>query len=166
MSVGKCRRAVRLAAAAAVRACLLSRLAKRVAEYTRGAGLGIKNKCGGEAKKRELRINASLQCVSDALVGKSQIIHNSPLAMEHQHHYGLMAMESDRQQWVQHNHQDDQLDLENHIRHCQCSCNHMGFGNYWSYKVTFNQSPFQYFSYKQLKSTNIRRRKTTTTIDR
>jgi hypothetical protein len=30
----------------------------------------------------------------------------------------------------------DQLDLENHIRHCQCSCNHMGFGNYWSYKVT------------------------------
>jgi len=32
----------------------------------------------------------------------------------------------------------DQLDLENHIRHCQCSCNHMGFGNYWSYKVTVN----------------------------
>ena len=30
-----------------------------------------------------------------------------------------------------------QLDLENHIRQCQCSCNHLGYGNYWSYKVSW-----------------------------
>lgn len=38
----------------------------------------------------------------------------------------LLALEEYRQQ----------LDLENHIRHCQCSCNHLGYGNYWSYKVS------------------------------
>jgi len=30
--------------------------------------------------------------------------------------------------------EDWQVDLEQHIRQCQCPCNHMGYGNYWSYK--------------------------------
>lgn len=33
-----------------------------------------------------------------------------------------------------------QLELEDHIRHCQCSCNHLGYGNYWSYKVLYGRT--------------------------
>ena len=36
---------------------------------------------------------------------------------------------------MEHELEDWQVDLEQHIRQCQCPCNHMGYGNYWSYKV-------------------------------
>lgn len=57
--------------------------------------------------------------------------------MEHHHHFHYRHQQEhhqpEQQQELEEWHQ--QLDLEHHIRHCQCSCNHMGYGNYWSYKV-------------------------------
>lgn len=50
-----------------------------------------------------------------------------------QHHHRQQQQQQEEQQELEEWHQ--QLDLEHHIRHCQCSCNHMGYGNYWSYKV-------------------------------
>ncbi len=35
-------------------------------------------------------------------------------------------------------------DLEDHIRHCQCSCDHMGYGNYWSYNDVNNKVTYLY----------------------
>ena len=47
----------------------------------------------------------------------------------HHHHHHFEPEQCEMEEWSQ------QLDLEDHIRRCQCSCNHMGYGNYWSYKV-------------------------------
>ena len=53
---------------------------------------------------------------------------------EHRHHQiPYHPHHQPEQQELEEWHQ--QLDLEHHIRHCTCSCNHMGYGNYWSYKV-------------------------------
>ena len=41
----------------------------------------------------------------------------------------ILSMECELEEW--------HLDLEQHIRQCRCPCNHMGYGNYWSYKVGF-----------------------------
>ena len=41
--------------------------------------------------------------------------------------YWSDVMEHEMEEW--------RNDLEQHIRHCQCTCNHMGYGNYLSFKV-------------------------------
>ncbi len=66
--------------------------------------------------------------------------------MDHHHHFHYRHQQEHQQQHQQPEQQQEleewhqQLDLEHHIRHCQCSCNHMGYGNYWSYKVGSEQN--------------------------
>lgn len=55
--------------------------------------------------------------------------HHFHYNQQQHHQHSQPEHELELEEWHQ------QLDLEHHIRHCQCSCNHMGYGNYWSYKV-------------------------------
>ncbi|KAK2721262.1 hypothetical protein QYM36_003516, partial [Artemia franciscana] len=34
-------------------------------------------------------------------------------------------------------------DLEHHIRQCPCTCNHLGYGNYWDYEVGSSTAKLQ-----------------------
>ncbi|KZS07957.1 Uncharacterized protein APZ42_028339 [Daphnia magna] len=54
--------------------------------------------------------------------------HHFHYNQQQHHQHSQPEHELELEEWHQ------QLDLEHHIRHCQCSCNHMGYGNYWSYK--------------------------------
>lgn len=41
---------------------------------------------------------------------------------------------------------DIDLDLQYHIQHCTCSCNHLGYGNYLDYQVSFNNVHYSIIS--------------------
>lgn len=52
-------------------------------------------------------------------------------------------------------------DLEDHIRHCQCSCDHMGYGNYWSYNDVNSKVISLHIQYPHCFKEGVIKKKTT-----
>lgn len=52
-------------------------------------------------------------------------IHNPHPPHTHHHHTHAIVATADMMD----------IELEDHIKHCSCTCNHMGYGNFMDYQV-------------------------------
>lgn len=70
-------------------------------------------------------------------------IHNPHPPHSHHHHTHAIVATGDMMD----------IELEDHIKHCSCTCNHMGYGNFMDYQVIiFYVFMFHYYTHKCLEN--------------